>query len=253
LHLNIDGLNINYEIEGQGKDVLVLHGWGANMDVMRPIASFLSNHFRVASFDFPGFGMSQEPPVPWSVYDYAEFTEKFIKAVGLNSPVLIGHSFGGRVIICLAGKMGMKVPKIVLVDSAGIKPRRSAKYYLKVCTFKTLKNILKLPLFGNNSDKLIEKARKKFGSSDYKNVSGIMRQTMVKVVNEDLKQFLPSIRVPTLLIWGENDAATPLRDAKIMEKLIPDSGLVVLKNAGHFSFLDKTYEFNTIVYNFLSN
>lgn len=253
MYINIDNLNINYEISGQGKDVLVLHGWGANINVMRPITSFLSNYFRVVSLDFPGFGLSQEPATPWSVYDYAEFTQKFINAIGLNCPVLIGHSFGGRVIICLAGKMGLDVSKIILVDSAGIKPKKSLKYYFKVYTFKAVKNILKLPLFGHNSDKLIEKARQKFGSADYKNVSGVMRQTMVKVVNEDLTQFLPDIRVPTLLIWGENDTATPLRDAKIMEKLIPDSGLVVLKNAGHFSFIDKTYEFNTIVYNFLSN
>ncbi len=101
------------------------------------------------------------------------------------------------------------------------------------------------------SNFILEKYRKKSGSNDYQNAKGIMRQILVKVVNEDLSRKMPKIKAPTLLIWGENDTITPVKYGEIMERLIPNAGLVILKNAGHYSFLDKRYEFNIILNNFL--
>ncbi len=251
MYINLCGLQINYETYGEGKELILLHGWGANIQSLNPIILELSTSFKVIALDFPGFGKSQTPKTVWGISDYARLVKELIDRLSIDKPIILGHSFGGRVIIYLTGKFKVSAHKLILVDSAGIKPKRSIKYYYKVFMFKTFKNIVKLIFPKDKAEKIIENSKKKHGSSDYKNASGILRQIMVKTVNEDLMKYMPKIGAPTLLIWGENDTATPVSDGKIMEKLIPDAGLVVLKNAGHFSYLEKSYEFNLIVKNFL--
>jgi len=185
------------------------------------------------------------------VEEYTQMLEAFIKDENIEAPILIGHSFGGRVSILYASRN--KTHKVILVDAAGIKPKRPLKYYLKVYSFKLWKKVLPLVIGKKQAEKTIESYRRKSGSADYNALTGIMRNIMVKVVNEDLKAVLPKIQCPVLLLWGKNDTATPLRDARIMEKLIPDAGLVVFDDAGHYSFLDKPYEFNTVLQNFLQD
>ena len=240
-NISIDNLNINYIDKGEGKTIVLFHGWGANKEAFTPIINKLSAYMRVVALDFPGFGKSDEPKEVWDVNAYAEFMKKFIKKADLEGAIWLGHSFGGRVIIKLFEKMDIKPKKIVLVDSAGIKPKRGPDYYVKVYSYKLGKKVLKLPLI--NKTGLYERLVKNAGSSDYKVLSNNMRATMSKVVNEDLRNYLPSINVPTLLIWGDKDTATPLNDAKIMNKLLPDSGIVVLEGAGHFSYLDYPNKF----------
>ena len=94
---------------------------------------------------------------------------------------------------------------------------------------------------------------KKFGSQDYKDSEGIMRQTMVKVINDDLSHLLPLIKAPSLLIWGENDQDTPVYMGQEMEKAIPDSGLVIIKGAGHYSYLDNYDQFRAVIKVFLKD
>ncbi len=228
----IDGRRVSYIDEGQGPELLVLHGWAAPAQTYRLIIDHLSKRYRVVAPDLPGFGASEEPPEPWSVDDYVDFTLKFAQSVGLKAPVLVGHSYGGRIIIKLMNRLEqpLKVSKIVLLDAAGIKARHNVWYYVKVYSYKAAKHVL---------PPLAKKMQSKVGSSDYRNASPVMRQTMVRALNEDLTSLLPGIKVPTLLIWGENDTATPLSDGQLMEKSIPDAGLVVLKDAGHFAFAEK--------------
>jgi pimeloyl-ACP methyl ester carboxylesterase len=247
--IQLNNQKIKYNLSGNGNPVILLHGWGCDLNIFQQIQNNLLQWFTVYSIDFPGFGGSQPPLKAWSVYDYADITQLFLLKLNIKNPILIGHSFGGRVSIILSSRLQIK--KVILVDSAGIKPPRSLKYYLKVYSFKALKNIMRFPVIRNYSEPIMEKYRNKFGSKDYQNVSGVMRETFVKVVNEDLKPLLPKIKTPTLLIWGENDTATPVSDARIMEKLIPDCGLVVLKNCGHYSFLEKLTEFLIVINNFL--
>ena len=249
MEIKVNGVKVNYIVDGQGQDVILLHGWGQNIEAFKMVHNHLADRFRVFTLDFPGFGQSDMPPVPWMVEDYVQTVELFVKQLGIQNPILIGHSFGGRVSIVYASRNPVK--KVILVDSAGIKPKRSLKYYAKVYTFKTAKHLLKLPIINRKEEELLQKLRGKFGSSDYKSISGVLQQTMVRVVNEDLQPFMLKISAPTLLIWGENDTATPVSDAKIMEKKIPDAGLVVLKDCGHFSYLEKFYEFRMIVDHFL--
>ena len=242
---------LHYTVSGSGADVVLLHGWGCSIDIWKGVIADLERGFRVWAIDFPGFGASPAPKEVWGMEEYTANFEEFIKAAGIENPILVGHSFGGRVAIRYAARNS--VSKIVLVDAAGVKPRRSIGYYVKVYSFKLMKKVLPLLIGPVRAEKIIERRRSKSGSSDYNALSGTMRGTFVKVVNEDLKKFMPSIAAPTLLVWGDRDTATPISDARIMEKRIPDAGLVVFKGAGHYSFLERATEFSIVINNFLRN
>jgi pimeloyl-ACP methyl ester carboxylesterase len=251
MKVNIDGLNINYICEGQGKNVLLLHGWGANIDTMLPIFNHLKDRFKVYAVDLPGFGQSDKPKEVWGNFEYADIIKKFIGKMEMDNVILIGHSHGGRISIILANRYPELIKKMVLIDSAGLIPKRSLKYYFKVYTFKILKTLYSALFFWTDKNKRMEKFYKRFGSTDYRQADGIMRKIMVKVINQDLRPLLQGIKASTLLIWGENDTATPLYMGKIMEKEIKDSGLVVLDNAGHYSYVDQYYRFKLVLDSFL--
>ncbi len=251
METTIDGLKINYETAGEGSDLLLLHGWGANVQVMRPMLQHFSSYMRVTSVDLPGFGGSDPPGSAWTVYDYADFVEKFIAAAGIKDPVLLGHSFGGRLAIIL-GSRGVG-RRLILTDAAGILPKRGADYYARVYSYKAAKKVMSLPGLKKHKEQALELWRKNNPSSDYSAAQGVMRQIFVQVVNEDLQPLLPGIKQSTLLIWGDQDTATPLSDGKLMEKLIPDAGLVVFEGCGHYSFLDEPGRYYTVVDYFLQH
>jgi pimeloyl-ACP methyl ester carboxylesterase len=235
-------------MSGEGKSVVLIHGWGASLKTFQPVHNYLEKYFCTYSIDLPGFGDSQEPKEVWSSEEYADLVGKFLDKLKIEEPILVGHSFGGKVSIRLAA--ARKINKVILVGSAGIKPKRKPEYYVKVYSYKLAKNIFKLPVLNKYSEKVLSNFKKKTGSDDYRNASGIMQQIFVKVVNEDIR-WLPQIKVPTLLVWGENDTATPVGDGKIMEQGMLDAGLVILKKAGHYAYLDKFNEFVIIISSFL--
>ena len=223
-----NGVNIHYTVAGEGVAVVLMHGWGCNTTTLASIENQLTPYFKVINIDFPGFGKSEEPLTVWGVEDYTVALESLLRAEGVNNPIMLGHSFGGRVGIVYASRNDVR--KLILVDAAGVKPRRSLKYYYKV----------------------LNRYRGKVGSSDYKQASSKMRAIMSRVVNEDLCHLMPKIKAPTLLIWGENDTATPISDAKKMESLIPDAGLVSFAGVGHYSFLENPHGFSAVLQSFLS-
>lgn len=250
MFVTINDLKLHYHVSGEGKSIILLHGWGAHSKTFEPVHQHLEHHFRSYSIDLPGFGQSDPPPVPWGTAEYTQLVQQFMNEFAIEQPILFGHSFGGRIAIRLAS--AEPIPKMVLIDSAGIRPKRSWKYYLKVYFYKSLKYVVtRLPILKNHSQDLLERFRKISGSTDYRQASAVMRATLVKVVNEDLRHVLPKITASTLLIWGENDQATPVADGQLMEQLLPDGGLVILKNAGHYSYLDRLQEFLLIIDNFL--
>ena len=230
--------------------VILMHGWGCNHSTLKSIEAQLTPGFKVYNVDFPGFGGSNEPSAVWGVEEYTSLIEEFARQEHIESPILLGHSFGGRVGILFASRN--KVHKLILVDAAGVKPRRSLRYYYKVYSYKAIKHALLFFLGKKRGETALNSYRAKVGSSDYSNASPMMRAILSKVVNEDLKSVMPKIACPTLLIWGANDTATPLADAKIMEKLIPDAGLVSFDGVGHYSFLENPYQFAAVLKSFLS-
>ncbi len=250
---NVNNIKINYQQKGNGKLVVLLHGWGSNIKLFANLIELLSPKYKVVAMDMPGFGESDEPPSAWCVDDYASFVIDFLKDYPDKEVILLGHSFGGRVIIKLNSRENLpfKITKVILVDSAGILPPKSNKKSFRTYYYKAGKAFLSTGLAQKIAPDALENFRKKMGSADYAAASPLMRQVLVKVVNEDLEPLLPNIKCPTLLIWGVNDTATPLSDGEKMEKLIPDAGLVKLENAGHYSFLDQQFTFNRVMSSFM--
>lgn len=244
----VQGVRVNYEMRGQGDTVLLLHGWASSLQPYRPLMEQLSAKYRVIAVDFPGMGSSDEPTEPWDVDNYADFVLKFLEQFDVKKLSLVGHSYGGRVIIKLANRvLPFAIDKIVLIDSAGIKPPASKKKSMRQRVFKLGKWFLSLKPMTKLFPTALEKLRVKFGSADYAAASPLMRQCLVKAVNEDLSHLLPGIKAPTLLVWGDKDTATPLRDAKQMEQAIPNAGLAVIPGTGHFSFVENPYLFGRIM------
>lgn len=138
-----------------------------------------------------------------------------------------------------------------MLDSAGLIPKKSLKQKCRAKSFKVIKRILTLPGLKGHTENLLDKARRHYGSADYNAAPEVLRKTMVSLVNTDLRDIIGNISCPTLLIWGENDTATPLSDAEIIKSLIPDSGLCVIKGTGHYSFCEKPYEAAAILRSFI--
>ncbi|WP_285823134.1 alpha/beta hydrolase [Duncaniella freteri] len=231
--------------------IILMHGWGCDHTTLASVESVaLQSGYRVVNVDFQGFGKSEEPCEVWGVEDYTCAMEEFIEALGVRNPVLLGHSFGGRVGILYASRHP-EVKAMILVDAAGIKPRRSFGYYRKVYTFKAIKRMMYLIYGKSKAERKLDARRAKAGSSDYASASPMMRRILSRVVNEDLTDRLPLVKVPVLLVWGENDTATPLSDARTMERLIPDAGLVSFPGCGHYSFLDNPVQFAAVLRSFL--
>lgn len=239
MNVIIDGLNIEYTEKGEGIPVLFLHGWGSSFKFYENIMTALSTRCRTVAVNFPGCGNSETMKEPWTLDNYCDFVLKFIDAVGLENPILIGHSHGGRTILKMVAEKQIAPPKIVLLDSAGLIPKKSLKKKMRAKSFKIIKRILTLPVIKNHNDGLLEKARKHYGSADYNAAPEVLRKTLVSLVNTDLRDIVSNISCPTLLIWGDKDTDTPLSDAKILESLIPDAGLCIFENAGHFAFFEQ--------------
>ena len=251
MDLVIDGLKIEYTEQGSGAPILLLHGWGSSKEVFAGIMNTLSDRYRLVALDFPGCGASDIMKTPWTLEDYCSFVMKFMEQLDLRDPILIGHSNGGRISMNLAAKHMVSPPKIVLLDAAGLIPEKNFKQKFRAKSFKAIKRVLTLPGIKNHSEELLAKARAHYGSADYNAAPEVLRNTLVSLVNTDLREILPNIACPTLLIWGEHDTDTPLADAKIIESKIPDAGLCVIKGAGHFAFLQDPYQTAAILNSFL--
>jgi len=210
--------------------------------IWEKIIEELRANYRVIAIDLPGFGLSPVPAKPFTLDDYAETVEALCQKLKINNFILVGHSFGGRVSIKIAIKHPTKVKKLILVDSAGIKRER-----------KIIGGLARLfkPIF---KQKIMDGARNKIyqaiGSEDYL-ATPKLQKTYQNIVAEDLSSYLCDIKLPTLIIWGENDKDTPLSDAKLMNRDIKNSKLEIIKNAGHFSFIDQPESFNKILSDFL--
>ena len=248
----INGLKVNYKIAGSGQPILILHGWGGSSNSWVHVQEILSRQgYRVIVPDLPGFGQSKTPLQPWDVTDYNRWVAEFIDSQNLDEFFLISHSFGGRVAIKFAIQYPEKIKSLILCSSAGIKPKPG---------FKTI-IIFWLARIGNAifTSKIL--ARFKDGArnlfyvflrhKDYVKANGTMRETIKKVLDEDLLNDLSKIKVKTLLIWGGKDKLVPLKYAQIFEEKIENSKLEVLPKIGHSPHLEVPGKLSEIILKFI--
>lgn len=255
MQTTIRGLRTHYILQpGQKETVLFLHGWGAEIGLYQPIFDLLQSlGYGVAAFDMPGVGGTEEPQTPLTLSDYVDFTLDFCREIGLEQGVLMCHSNGGRIALRLLSDPAcpLRCEKAVLMDAAGIPLPKSAAQRLKNRGYHLLKTLgtgkLTGPLFGE----LYEEARDRRASADYKAATPVMRQTMNNLLPVDLRSCLPRIRAQVLLIYGENDTATPPECGRILEQGIPGAGLALIRGAGHFSYADNWPQFSAVLKAFL--
>lgn len=237
-------------VSGDGPPVLLLHGWGASKELMTPISQRLPG-YRVIVPDLPGFGATEAPPEAWGVDEYAAWVLRLLDRLGVASAHVVGHSNGGRVAIAIAADHPDRVRRLVLADSAGIRPSHGLAWHWRVRTFKLMRRLARARWVPSAVRGRAEAAVEARGSADYRASSGTLRSSMVRLVNADLRPRLERLRASTLLVWGELDEDTPLRDGRLMETLIPDSGLVVFEGCGHFAYAEQPDRFARIVDVFL--
>ena len=238
MKINIKNMEVNYIQYGEGKDILLLHGWGQNIEMMKMLGDPFSDRFRITILDLPGFGASDEPSKDWSMSDYSDFLENFLEKLEIKKPIIIGHSFGGRLAIRYSSNHS--VEKVVLFGAPCIRTEQKLSL-----TVRTLKFIKKLPLMNDFGEFM----KKYIGSRDYKAASTIMRQTLVNVVNEDLSAYARQIEEPTLLIWGTNDTEAPISDARELEKIMVDAALIELPGT-HYAYIENLGRVINILDNF---
>lgn len=225
---NIKNIDINYIQYGKGdKNIVLLHGWGQNIEMMDPIGKKLEKRAIITVIDLPGHGKSEEPKEELTIYDYCDIVHELLNKLKIKKPILIGHSFGGRIAIIYGAKYD--VEKLILLGAPCI--RKKEKTTAKV---KVLKELKKVPIL----NRLEGFAKKHIGSRDYRSASEMMRKILVNTVNEDLQECAKKINCPTLLIWGDNDTEAPIEEARELEKIIKDAGLVVYEGGSHYTYLE---------------
>ena len=225
--------------QGEGKDLVFLHGYLSSKESFYPQINYFSRRFRVTAPDLPGFGGSGPIPAAWSVGEYADWLEGFLKERGIVFPCVIAHSFGGRVALkCLARGL---FDRAVLTGCAGIVKRRTLSYHIKVKSYRLVKKFA--PRF----------AEAKFGSAEYRSLSPLMRESYKKIVNEDLREEAKRIARPVLYLNGERDRETPLSSVKILHECTAGSQLAVLKGCGHFAHLEEPLLFDLAAEEFLND
>lgn len=231
----VKNLEINYKIFGEShpiknKVLLILHGWGSSSDRWHKIGQELSEKdFYVIVPDMPGFGQSETPKIPWNFNNYVSFIQEFAKTLNLENFYLLGHSFGGTVSVKVAVDSPQKINKLFLVSCAYMRKKTVLKKVLAKIS-KVVKFFSFLPYY-----LLVRKAFYKFiiKKSDYIYTKGIMKDTYLKIISEDLSCHLSFIKVPTVIIWGDKDESTPVENAYFINQKIKNSKLIIITDAGH--------------------
>ena len=249
MYYKYNNITIYYEKFGsKGENILILPGWGNTSKTFYNIINHLKEKHTIYIIDYPSFGKSPIPKKSLTIYNYADLIRNFLIKNNIKNPIIIAHSFGGRITTLLAGYYKIKINKLILIDIASIKPKKNIKQLIKEKIYKLLKKSIKyLP----NNKKLNQKLINIFGSTDYKNLPKSMQQTFKNIVNEDLTPYLKEVNTETLIIWGEQDLDTPLNDARKINKLIKNSALIIYPNASHYSYLQYPILTNNIINEFI--
>ena len=244
----VDNLYVRYTEEGSGPTILMLHGWADTMHTFDVITRELSG-YRIVRLDLPGFGASERPKETWGVEEYARFTLAFCKKLECEPDVLVGHSFGGRIIIKGVGEGLLQPEKVILIASAGIAKEKTWRNDVLRIIARFGKAATSIPPLSRARQKIRRKLYTIIGSDYF--ASGSMRDIFLKVISEDLLQYARKIKVPTLLIWGRDDASTSLESGEKIHAAIAGSQLKIIDDAGHFVHQERWQEVAELIKNFI--
>ena len=240
----IDNILVEYDYKNVSeKCIIFLHGFGGNLNNFSYFAKIFNNFgYSTLNINLTDFGFKKLPKF-FNIYDYSEIVFKLIKSLNIKNYNLVGHSFGGRISLILASQYNC-INKLILVDSAGLKPKFSLKTKSKILKYKFYKFLV--------SKNIIKKEKlNSFGSSDYKNLPDNLKAVFNNVIKEDLTYLLKNVNNKTLIIFGKNDKDTPVYMAKKLHKNIKNSKLVIFNDAGHYSYLNESQKFINLVKLFL--
>lgn len=244
----VDNLVINYEVTGKGKTLLFIHGWGDDLNNLKKAFNSLSNSYQIVFLDLPGFGKSELPKEPLNIDDFSKVVTSFCRKLNFNIYALIGHSFGGAVSIKLVANKYLNPDRLILMDASGIRDLKKSKLILKTVT--KAGKILSSPLPYNLKNKLKKQLYTKIKSDYLLNES--LKETFKKIVSEDLSHDASTLKLNTLIIYGENDPETPVRLAYLLHELIKNSTLEIIGDASHYVFLDQNKRVLNLVKDFLN-
>lgn len=232
--LTLDKVNIHYTDAGSGRVIVLLHGWGASKKSFAALQKFLATDYRTIALDLPGFGESTTPPVAWSLKDYANAVNTCITMLGVTDYVLAGHSFGGRIALLLAATKPGHSKGVILMAAAGIKHMPTPTQQVAGLLTRAGKRVFSFPLLKHMQKPARSLLYRALGKRDYYEAQGVMKETMRLVIEEDLRDCLSRITLPTLIIWGERDDYTPVEDAHTLHQGIKGSTLHIIPGASHY-------------------
>lgn len=238
---------IYYDIIGcQGDYIVFLHGWGQDSTTFKNLYDELNDEYRILVIDLLGFGKSDDPNVAFTLDRYVDTIHEIIINLEICKPVIIGHSLGGRIAVKYYYRY-QNAKQLFLISSAGIKPKRTLKYYYQIYKYKFKKRVFKLFRLTYHLCNL----QKESGSSDFRQASPVMKHTLSLVVNEDLRKIFKKVDVFTVLLWGIYDEVTPYSDALIFAKEIKNSRLITFYNSNHFPHLTETKKMIKVIKKYL--
>lgn len=249
MNIVVDDLLTNYQLQGKGKLVLLLHGWGDSLKGLHDLAGVLSGKYQVLALDLPGFGGTQGPKIAWDLDDYSRFVAATLKKLELPQPyAVVAHSNGGALSVRAISLGELKPAKLVLMAASGVRTNNPIKRAFIKLIAKT----------GNIATVWMpERYRRALRKSLY-GVAGSdmlvvpeLQDTFKKTVRQDVQADAAAINLPTLLIYAADDDAIPLADGKQYHSLIKDSRLEVIPGSGHFIHLDQPQKVTGLIEEFL--
>ena len=235
--MTFDLSEVSFIQKGTGRDLVFFHGYLSSKESFTAQIEYFSRFYRVTAFDFLGFGQSAPLNEALSVSDYAEWTKALLDALKIERPHVVAHSFGCRVAVKMAKGDGQVFDKMLLTGPAGVILKRGFGYKLKVKAYRLVKK------FAPNY------AEKHFGSTEYRSLPPVMRESYKKIVNEDLRADAREISNEVLMVVGEEDKTTPIEEAEAYLVCL-ENGWIKRMEGGHFAFAEHPLAFNLIAEEF---
>lgn len=253
--IQVFGQKILYYEAGQGPNVILIHGLGADASSWMFNIAPLSEKHHVLALDQIGFGQSSKPLVDYKIGTFVDFLQEFMRVLNIPKASLVGNSLGGWIAADFAARHPEMVEKLVLVDSAGAKPEGELRLAIDLnpATLEGTRKVLEYIVYDKRwvNDQLVRQVfEKRLRNSDGYTIERVLAGVFAG--NQYLDDKLSAIHAPTLIVWGRNDGLTLPSSGEQLQKSIPGAKLIVFDECGHIPQMEKPAEFNRTLMEFLA-